>query len=134
MEAFLIDLSDFTIVDAWDAYAPANGSVVELPFLLSDIPSDNTWAFGLETYSVTSSLPPDDTDFGFYNANTPAVSSADFDYLEPHTSTMIPVSVNLLGAQFQQALGWLVVSVDDSAHREADRVPLRAKRAGRDNR
>jgi len=131
MASFLIDLSDFSIVDVWDAYAPANGSVVELPFLLSDLPSDTPWAYALETYSVTSNLPPDDSDFGAYDTGNPAVTNADYDYLDPHTSAMIPVSVNPTAAADQFALGWLVVSVDDSANREADRVPLRAKRAGR---
>ena len=52
--------------------------------------------------------------------------------MAPGASTMLPVTVDTAQAQAQGALGWLVVSVDDTAGpREADRVPLRARKASR---
>jgi len=135
MTAFLLDVNNgFAIVDVWDAYAPANGSIVQLPFLLSDIQVKETepWNFYVESYSVVADVGSDDTGWGSYNPATPAVSNGDFDYLEPQTSTFVPVSVDAQQAIAQGALGWLVVSVDDAAGpREADRVPLRATRGGR---
>jgi hypothetical protein len=82
----------------------------------------------LEAYSVVADLPPDDTATGSYDPANPAVSMGDFGYIDPDTSTVLPVSSNATAAAAQGALGWLVVSLDDAAgSREADRVPLNVK-------
>ena len=134
MTAFLLD-STLTIIDAWDAYAPSNGSVVQLPLLLSNIEggsSETAWAFQLDAWTVVADAAPDSTDLGFYNPASPAVSNGDFDLLEAGDVTTFPVEVDTAQAAEQGALGWLVVTTDDAAGtREADRVPLRAKRGGR---
>jgi hypothetical protein len=129
VETFLLDLSNFKIVDAWDAYAPANGSVVEMPMLVQSLgPITGPISFELETYSVVATLPPDVTDVGSYDPANPAVSMGAFDYLDPHTSALLPVTADTTAAAAQGALGWLVVSVDDAAgSREADRVPLKVR-------
>ena len=62
----------------------------------------------------------------------PGVSNGDFDYMDPDDVVMLSVDVNTADAMNQGALGWLVVSVDDAAGpREADRVPVRARRVSR---
>lgn len=136
MSAFLLDVNDsFAIVDAWDAYAPNNGSVVQLPFLLSSIEGGapgTPWSFAVDAFTVVADAAPDSTGLGFYDPSNPAVSNGDFDFLDSGDVTTFPVTVDTAAAADQGALGWLVVSVDDAAGtREADRVPLRAKRGGR---
>ena len=135
MTAFLLDANaGFTVVDVWSAFAPDNGAIVQLPLLLSDIqqPGSAPWNFYVLGWSVVADLPPDDTDWGTYNPVTPAVSTGAYDAVAPGASTMLPVTVDTAQAQAQGALGWLVVSVDDTAGpREADRVPLRARKASR---
>ena len=136
--SFLLDLGTFEIVDAWDAFAPANGSTVLLPFLLSstegcECEEGEPWAFDVATFSVVADEMPDfSDDFAYYSPSAPAVSTGDYDYLAPGDDAIFEVGVDTELAVDQGALGWLVVSVDDTAGaREADRVPLRAKRSGR---
>ena len=135
--SFLLDYSTFEIVDSWDAIAPPNGSTVLLPFLLSSTGgcecSDGPWAFAVETYSVVADLMPDWTDnFAYYDPTATAVETGGYGYLPPGESDTFEVGVDTEFAIDQGALGWLVVSLDDTAGtREADRVPLRAKRSGR---
>ena len=135
MSAFLLDANTFDIIDIWDAYAPNNGSVVQLPFLLSDISvgdPDTGWAFSVDAWTVVADAAPDSTELGFYNPSSPAVSNGDYAFLDADDVTTFPVSVDPAQAVEQGALGWLVVTTDDAAGtREADRVPLRAKRGGR---
>ncbi len=136
--AFLLDVNaGFTIVDAWDSFAPANGAVVQLPFLLSSMDLCNcpstAWSFYVETYSVVADQMPDYTEnSAFFDPYAQAVSSGHYDYIEPGDSVSFDVEVDMLAAIDQRALGWMVVSVDDlGGPREADRVPLRARRGGR---
>jgi minor extracellular serine protease Vpr len=135
MTAFLLDLSTSKIVDVWDAYAPNNGSIVQLPFLLAKVESESSsslWSFLVEAYTVVADADADYTAVGSYDPSSPAVSNGDYDQLDPGQTISLPVDVDAAEAVTQGALGWLVVSVDDSAgSREADRVPLRAKPRGR---
>ena len=135
MTAFLVDLDTFDIVDVWDAYAPNNGAIVQLPFLLDSIESESSsslWSFWVEAYSVVADADGDYTATGFYDPAAPAVSNGDYDILAADDSTVLGVEVDVDAAAEQGALGWLVVSVDDAAgSREADRVPLRVKPRGR---
>ncbi len=140
LASILMDTNDeFAVVDVWDAYAPANGSVVEAPMLLSDVQGaiqadgpTTPWNFLVAGWSVVADLPPDSTNWGVYNPHAPAVSTAEYGTLDPHTADLIPVQVDTEQVATQQPLGWLVVSVDDTAGaREADRVPLRAQQVSR---
>ncbi|MDO8365101.1 MAG: S8 family serine peptidase [Actinomycetota bacterium] len=134
LTAFLVDVHGAPfLVDAFTAYAPANGGVVELPVLLQDMPElSGPINFYVLGWTVLAGLAPDITADGVFDPYNPAVNNGDFDYLDPHTTTFLPTTVDLAAAADQGALGWLVVSVDDAAGaREADRVPLRARRDDR---
>ncbi len=125
--SFVLDLNTSAVTDVWTAFAPANGSVVEMPWLASDLGATGPVTFWVEAYTVLTNLAPDLVTPGVYDPTNPAVSMGDFDYVNPKSSTVIPTSVDVTAARAQGALGWLVVSVDDAAgSREADRVPLRA--------
>jgi hypothetical protein len=127
--AFTIDLATFDIVDAWDGFAPNNGSIVELPVLASVFGATGPMGFSVSTSTVMELTPTDDVPTGFYDPTHPAVSNADFLPLDVLETATLPVSVDAAAATQQGALGWLVVSVDDAAGaREADRVPLHPAR------
>ena len=93
---------------------------------------DGDFEFLVASWSVVADLPPDVAGSGFYDIANPAVSNADYFPLAAGDSEMLPVDLDLFEASQQRALGWLVVSTDDTAGpREADHIPLRARRVTR---
>ncbi len=127
---FVFD-STFAQVEGWSATAPANGSNVQL-VVSSALLGDGDFEFLVASWSVVADLPPDVAGSGFYDIANPAVSNADYFPLAAGDSEMLPVDLDLFEASQQRALGWLVVSTDDTAGpREADHIPLRARRVTR---
>jgi hypothetical protein len=122
--AFTIDAKTGTIVDAFYADAPMNGSTIELPTLASDLGlSQNANGVGPVkkqgiTYSVNAfSLIPGGfvklTGSARINPYSPSVSSGDFATLKPGESTSFTLTVDTDQQKAQPALGWLVASVDN---------------------
>jgi len=131
MGAFLFNDDFSSILDVWAAFAPSNGSVIEVPLYAQNLPGSG-FAFSVGGFSVVQNLPGDSTGTGYFDWQNPGVSNGDFDYMDPDDVVMLSVDVNTADAMNQGALGWLVVSVDDAAGpREADRVPVRARRVSR---
>lgn len=131
--AFTVDAAG-RLVDAWYAYAPANGSVEELPvyagalglapdrgrFTFSVI---GTWVFGGTGSDGNDGY--DGTVAASFDAYRPAVSNGDHVIVGPGRRATLPVGVDPAQLSSQTVKGWLVVTSDDPAGRPtADRVPL----------
>jgi len=116
------------IVDAWGATAPMNGSVVELPFLSSDIGMDST--SGAFTYTVTGfSLVPgtlvDTTGVAKYDPYRPATTNGQFLDLLPGATDTASRAFSATRLLVTPALGLLYVNLDDAnGAPQADEVPL----------
>jgi hypothetical protein len=105
-----------------------NGSVVELPFLSSDIGTTGT--SGPFTYTVTGfSIVPgslvDTTGTASYDPYRPAVDSGQFLPLDPGQSGTIQLKRDPVQLGHQKPLGWLAVNLDDAnGAAQADEIPL----------
>jgi hypothetical protein len=125
--SFIFD-ADGNIVDAWLATAPMNGSVVELPFLSSDIGTDST--SGALTYTVTGfSIVPgtlvDTTGSALYDPYRPATVNGQFLDLLPGATATASRAFSASRLLVTPALGLLYVNLDDAnGAPQADEVPL----------
>jgi subtilisin family serine protease len=111
--SFIIDAASGDIVDAWGTTAPMNGSIVELPFLSSDI--GQTSASGAFNYTATGfSIVPgtlvDTTGTASWDPYHLTENSGQFLDLAPGASGTIPLAKSPSATQ----LGWIAVTVDDA--------------------
>jgi hypothetical protein len=125
--SFIFNVASGELVDAFFAEAPMNGSIVELPFLASEIgltPGHSRFVYAVESFSLLSGAT-DVTDAGVFDAHSMPVSTGNFLTLNPGASGSVSLTVNA-GQQAQTpAKGWLFANVDDAAGAaEADEVPL----------
>jgi minor extracellular serine protease Vpr len=122
MASFTFNASTGALVDAFFADAPMNGSTIELPTLASDLGiagngngSTKTNAF---TYTVNAfdlvSGGVDTTGSATFDPFKPPVSSGDFATLAPGGAASFTLAVDQAQQTKEQALGWLVASVDDA--------------------
>lgn len=125
--SFIFDAAG-NLVDAWLAGAPMNSSVVELPFLSSDIGMNST--SGAFTYTATGfSIVPgtlvDTTGSASYDPFHPAVDSGQFLPLAPGQTGTIPLTRDPIQLGHQKPLGWIAVNLDDATGADqADEIPL----------
>jgi hypothetical protein len=125
--AFTFDRNG-TVVDAFTADAPMNGSVVLLPTLASSLgltassPPIRVRVQSVDRLTRVVDVLPGT---GRWQPYRPAVSTADLVDLTAASSTALAVSVSLPDQAAQQVMGWLVVTLDDrNGVEQADRVPL----------
>jgi minor extracellular serine protease Vpr len=114
--SFIFDASN-NLVDAWLAEAPMNGSVVELPFLSSDIgmnSSSGTFAYTTTGFSIVPGTLVDTTGTASYDPYHPAVDSGQFLPLAPGATGTIQLTRDPLQLGHQKPLGWIAVNLDDA--------------------
>jgi len=131
--SFIVDLNDFTdgplgtIIDAWPADAPMNGSTVLIPAAASDLGlAAGSGSFRYQVYTWD----------GFTGALDSSAMSKAFDAYAPKQSTgqikSVPKATSTtLGAWFYRTTnvrGWLVVTMDDrNGAAQADVVAVPSK-------
>jgi subtilisin family serine protease len=125
--SFVFDAKN-NLVDAFNAAAPMNGSVVELPFLSSDIGTDSSsgpFAYTVTGFSIVPGALVDPTGTASYDPFHPAVDSGQFESLDPGQSATIPLTRDPIQLGHQKPLGWLAITLDDAnGAAQADQIPL----------
>jgi hypothetical protein len=126
MASFIFDLHSGALVDAWYAEAPMNGSIVELPFLSSEIglnPGHARFSYAVQSFSLTTGAG-DTTGSAAFDAHSEPVSSGDAGTIDAGSSSDVPLTVNTGQLSQTPVKGWLVLTPDDVAGTQADEVPL----------
>ncbi len=127
VSSFTVDAAG-NLVDWWDAIAPMNGSVVEMPVLAGSLgltSSAGAFSFTATGYTVLGGSGSDATGTATFDAFHPVVSTGGFASLAPRTTGKVAVTVDRSQLATQTARGWLVVTLDDRSGRAAaDPVPL----------
>jgi hypothetical protein len=126
MASFIFDLHSGALVDAWYAEAPMNGSIVELPFLSSEIglnPGHARFSYAVQSFSLTTGAG-DTTGSAAFDAHSEPVSSGDAGTIDAGSSSDVPLTVNAGQLSQTPVKGWLVLTPDDVAGTQADEVPL----------
>jgi subtilisin family serine protease len=125
--SFVFDAKN-NLVDAFNAAAPMNGSVVELPFLSSDIGTDSSsgpFAYTVTGFSIVPGALVDPTGTASYDPFHPAVDSGQFESLDPGQSATNPLTRDPIQLGHQKPLGWLAITLDDAnGAAQADEIPL----------
>ncbi|HET7045555.1 MAG TPA: S8 family serine peptidase [Gaiellaceae bacterium] len=115
--SFIFDAEN-NIVDAWEATAPMNGSVIELPTLASEIglgSGSSSFDYAVGAFSIVPGTLVDTTSTASFDPWNAAVSSGAFATLDPGASTSIPLTVSRGLQEKTKALGWLVAAVDNDS-------------------
>jgi minor extracellular serine protease Vpr len=125
--AFTVDAGG-QLVDAWYAYAPANGSIEELPVYAGALgltQSSSRFTFSVLGASVLGGSEYDSTAAAGFDAYRPAVSSGNYAIVGGGRKATVPVTADPAQLPSRTVKGWLVVTSDDAAGKPtADRVPL----------
>ncbi|SDR69902.1 Subtilase family protein [Friedmanniella luteola] len=114
-------------VDRRRTSAPANGSTVLLPVLASSIgvtAASPSLRIGVQGFSVVDSGQDDVAGTARFQPFRPALSQGSSVTVAPGATVHVPTHVDRTQLPSQTATGWLVVTPDDAAGREADRVAL----------
>jgi subtilisin family serine protease len=116
--SFTIDAHTGEVVDAFYADAPMNGSVVELPAIASEIgvtAAHPRFDYSVTGFSVLDGAVADPTGTASFDAFHPTASSGAFATVPAGGSATVPLTIDRSAQQSRKdALGWLVVSVDDA--------------------
>jgi len=125
--------ADGTLVDAFFADAPMNGSTVLLPALASDLGLNAgakkaaKFTYFVASFSLVPGSLVDITGAGSFRLDKAPVSTGDFTTLDPGGSTTWTLTANKGRRAAETQLGWLVVTLDDAnGEAQADEVPLGA--------
>ncbi len=119
-----------TLVDAWVAAAPMNGSTMLLPALASEIgldPAVNSTKFNyaVASFSIVPGQLVDVTSAGTFRSHQPPVSTGQQLALNPGQTGSVAVSVDRGKFPSAPQLGWLVATLDDpNGAAQADEVPI----------
>lgn len=144
MGSVIINAHTNTIIDAYLASAPMDGSTILLPTLASEIGLSPTGTQKLRYWAASFYVADNDPQvFGFdlmttgndpsqgarlatFNPFHPAVSNGDFAPLVPGAKVKIPLSVDSSRYYARRGmLGWLVVSLEDAnGAAQADMIPV----------
>ena len=123
----LITDADFTVVDAWVATAPMNTSTMELPVLASEVglsAAKPSFIYGLTAFD-TQNGAVDEAGTARFDAWSPAVSTGEFESLDPGDSAQIDLSFFQGAVSSSKVKGWMVVTLDDpSGTAQADLVAV----------
>ncbi len=121
--SFTFDAHTGTLVDAFFAEAPMNGSTVELPLLASDLgisPNGNGTGkkegitYEVAAFSIVPGGMVDVTGSATIDPYAPSVSSGDFATIATGASATFTLTEHLPQQNHMTALGWLVASIDDA--------------------
>ena len=127
--SFTIDAKTGDIVDVFAADAPMNGSTALLPTTLGDLGlkgANTSFNYAVAGFSIYGG-DVDTTAAATYDAAHPGVSSGQFESLNPGQAKTISQSADYDKLKSAPALGWLVVTDDDTAGAaQADEVNLGA--------
>jgi hypothetical protein len=120
--------ADGTVVNAWVADAPANGSTALLPVLASDlglVDGASRFSYSVNAFSIVPSGLVDETATATWDSHRPPASTGQFVEVKPGATASISLTANRAGIAAIPVKGWLVVSPDDrSGGSEADEVKL----------
>lgn len=126
--AAIVFARDGTVLSAFVADAPMNGSTVLLPALASDLgvsAASPAFTVRAQSYDRINKVLDKVPGQARWQPFRPAVSTGDLVDLTAASATTLPVRVDLAAQADQQVLGWLVVTLDDrNGESQADRVPL----------
>ncbi len=125
--ARVINLTDGTTVDEWDAAAPMNGSTIQFPILASDIGATGPFDVIIAGDTAVDTAPIDDTAVGTFDPFKPAVTQGATISLPANSGWVeVPVTIDAAQVAIQKPFGWLIASVDDAGgFREGDTIRLR---------
>ncbi|MEN3340919.1 MAG: hypothetical protein V7644_323, partial [Actinomycetota bacterium] len=127
--SFTFDAKTGDLVDAFLADAPMNGSTALLPTTLDDLGlhgANTSFTYAVTGFSVAGGAV-DRTAAATYDAAHSGVSTGQFASLDPGQTKTIPLSADYDKLKSAPALGWLVVTDDDTAGAaQADEVSLGA--------
>ncbi len=127
LSSYAVD-QDGYLVDRWTASAPANGSTVLLPVLASSLgisASGPKPRIQMSGYSNLDQGLDDVAATARYQPFRPALSSGATVRVPPGRTVRVPTRVDRSRLAGQTSEGWLVVTPDDAAGLESDRVRLR---------
>ena len=121
--SLVIDDSDDSLVDAWVADAPANGSTILMPALASEI--DRATPGDTIDYEVFGDNISDSAEVGDIFEDTvagrasidvfsPAVSNGDFLKVDTGQTRTLSLDVDETAQGAHPSLGWMIVTLDDS--------------------
>ena len=119
-----------TLVDAWVAAAPMNGSTMLLPALASEIglnPAVNSTKFhyAVASFSIAPAGLVDLTSAGTFRSHQPPVSTGQQVTLNPGQTGSVTVSVDRGKLASARQLGWLIAALDDpNGAAQADEIPI----------
>lgn len=127
--SFIFNANTGTLVNAWVAQAPMNGSTVVLPTLASDIglteTGQKTFRYSVAGFSIIPGALVDTTAVGEFRPFDPPVSQGQLMTLAPGASAMLQVSVDRGKFGDAPQLGWMIVTHDDAnGAAQADLVPI----------
>jgi len=119
-----------TLVDAWVAAAPMNGSTMLLPTLASEIGLDpavnsTTFNYAVASFSIVPGGLVDVTSAGTFRSHQPPVSTGQQVTLNPGQTGLVTVSVDRGKLAGTPQLGWLIATLDDpNGAAQADEIPV----------
>jgi minor extracellular serine protease Vpr len=120
--------ADGTLVNAWEAIAPANGGTALLPVLASDIglrEGSSRFTYGMNAFSLVPGGLTDETATAAWDSHAPPVSTGQFVPVPAGGSVSIELTADRAGLETTPVRGWLVVGLDDRAgSAEADEIGL----------
>jgi minor extracellular serine protease Vpr len=123
----LITDAEFNVVDAWVATAPMNTSTMELPTLASEVglsAGKSAFTYGVTAFD-TQNGAEDPTGTARFDAWSPAVSTGEFESLNPGETAKIDLAYRQGAVSSSKVKGWMVVTLDDpSGTDQADLVAV----------
>ncbi|MQA96402.1 MAG: S8 family serine peptidase [Streptosporangiales bacterium] len=119
---------DGTVVGAWEATAPMNGSTAVLPALASEVglaEGSSEFTYTVTTFSLLNSGVSDSAGSAKWDSHKPPVGTGDTATLAPGAGATFTAAVDQAQLARIPVRGWLVVAFDDrSGNGEADTVRL----------
>ena len=115
LDAFTFDAGG-NLIDAFNADAPMNGSVIELPALASDMgitAAAPSLSYAITGFDLSTGAVDAVAGTAAYNAFAPSTSNGDFVSLASGKSATLQLSVDTAGQKAAPALGWMIVSLDN---------------------
>ncbi|MCW2904799.1 MAG: peptidase and in kexin sedolisin [Streptosporangiaceae bacterium] len=123
--------ADGSLVNAWVATAPANGSTALLPVLASDLglaDGKSRFSYTVNAFSTVPSGLVDQTPLAVWDSHRPPVSTGEYVKVPAGGSAPVELTADPASLAATPVKGWLVVSPDDhSGSAEADQVGLPKK-------
>jgi len=128
MGSFVFDAAG-TLIDAFFADAPMNGSTLLLPAAASMLgltKKSDSFHYSLTSFSVLTGVADPVPGRPRFRAFDPSISQGDFVVLAPGARARLALTADTRAARNDHTLGWLVVGLDDAnGPAQSDQVSLR---------